>query len=111
MQQDFSPWKVCTASDRLCFVFSIHVHFTRCLLQIEDMRCQLNVTLLKAVLQIHLVVAVMDEFSCGKSVSNIMEVAVEELDLQEELRWKQNQVTALLAVFCASLQLVDTLHT
>ena len=74
------------------------------------MRCQLNVTLLKAVLQIHQAVAVIEESSCGRSVSNIMEVAMKELELQEELRWKQNQVTALVDAFCASLQLVDTLR-
>jgi len=63
------------------------------------MRCQLNVTLLKAVLQIHEAVAVMDDFSCENSVSDIMEVAIKELNLQEELRWKPNQVTSLFAAF------------
>ena len=67
------------------------------------MQCQLNVTLLKAVLQIHEAVAVMDDFSCENSVSDIMEVAVKELDLQEELRWKPNQVTSLFVVLYASL--------
>ena len=67
------------------------------------MRCQLNVTLLKAVLQIHEAVAVMHDFSCGNSVPDIMEVAVKELNLREELRWKPNQVTPLFAAFYASL--------
>ena len=67
------------------------------------MRCQLNVTLLKAVLQIHQTVAVMNEFLCGNSVSDIMEVAVKELNLQEELRWKPNQVTSSFVVFHAAL--------
>ena len=67
------------------------------------MRCQLNVTLLKAVLQIHEAVAVMDDVSRRNSVSDIMEVAVKELDLQEELRWKPNQVILLFVVLYASL--------
>ena len=65
------------------------------------MRCQLNVTLLKAVLQIHQAVAVMDDFSRENSVSDIMDAAVKELDLQKELRWKANQVTSLFAAFYA----------
>ena len=76
------------------------------------MRHRLNVTLLKAVLQIHQVVALMDDQrSRGNSAPNMMDFAVAELEVEEEIRWKRNQVTALVAAFCASLQLVDTPHT
>ena len=88
------------------------MHITCCLLQIEDMRCQLNVTLLKAVLQIHQIVALMDDqLSRGNSEPKMMDFAVPELEVEEEIRWKENQVTALVAAFCAFLLLVDTPHT
>ena len=88
------------------------MHITCCLLQIEDMRCQLNVTLLKAVLQIDQVVALMDDqLSRENSGPKMMRFAVAELEVEEEIRWKQNQVTAVGVACCASLQLVDMPHT
>ena len=73
------------------------------------MRCQLNVTLLKAVLQIHQAVALLDDhISRANNGSNTLNTAIEELALQEKLLWKRNQVIALIAAFCASSQLVRT---
>ena len=64
------------------------------------MRCKLNVTLLKAVLQIHQAVALMDgQLSHVNTSSALMDIAVAELEVEEELRWKQKQVMALIAVF------------
>ena len=94
----------------LCIQYVFKVYSV--LLQIEDMRCKLNVTLLKAVLQIHQLVAVMDDqLSRGNSDPKIMDFGVAELAVEEEIRWKQNQVTAMVVALCASLQLVDTPRT
>ena len=96
----------------LSSVFNVCLNFTRCLLQTEDMRCQLNVTLLKAVLQIHQAVTLLDDhISRENSGSNTLNTAMEELALQEKLLWKRNQVTALIAAFCVSSQLVHTPRT
>ena len=66
-------------------------------LQIEDMRCQLNVTLLKAVLQIHEVVALVDQqLPHERTGSQVVDAAMAEVELLENLRWKQNQVAALI---------------
>ena len=78
---------------------NVQVNFTRYLLQIEDMRCKLNVTLLKAVLQINQAVALMDDrLSNVDTRSALMDVVVAELEVEEEIRWKQKQVIALIAV-------------
>ena len=68
------------------------------------MRCQLNVTLLKAVLQIHEMVALLEErFARGHADSQVMATALAEANVLENLRWKQNQVIALIAAFDVSL--------
>ena len=68
------------------------------------MRCQLNVTLLKAVLQIHAVVTLMEErLARGHVGSQVMAIALTEADVLENLRWKQNQVVALIAASDVSL--------
>ena len=78
---------------------NVQVNFPRYLLQIEDMRCKLNVTLLKAVLQINQAVALMDDrLSNVDTRSALMDVVVAELEVEEEIRWKQKQVIALIAV-------------
>ena len=61
------------------------------------MRCQLNVTLLKAVLQIHEVVALVDQqLPREYAGSQVVDTAMAEVELLENLRWKQNQVAALI---------------
>ena len=61
------------------------------------MRCQLNVILLKAVLQIHEVVALVDQQLPHKHTgSRVVDTALAEVELLENLRWKQNEVAALI---------------
>ena len=64
------------------------------------MRTQLNVTLLKAVLQTHELVASMEKQESREHFdSHGMDAAMAEVKLRKDLRWKQNQVSACINLF------------
>ena len=60
------------------------------------MRCRLNVTLLKAVLKMHEVVALVEkQLSYEHTGPHVVDAAMAEVDLRGKLRWKENQVSQL----------------
>ena len=59
------------------------------------MRSQLNVILLKAVLQAHEMVTTTEQHVSSEWINaQKMDAVVEEVKLQKVLQWKQNQVSA-----------------
>ena len=70
------------------------------------MRSQLSATLLKAVLQVHEIVATMDQhLSRDLIAAHGMDAVVEELKLRTDLKWKQKQVSVFINVIDLTLVL------
>ena len=63
------------------------------------MRSQLSATLLKAVLQVHKIVATIDQHLSREFIAaHGMDALVEEVKLRKDFRWKQNQVSVFVNV-------------
>ncbi len=68
------------------------------------MQGQLNVTLLKAILQVHELVALAEgPLSREHTRPRTMNVATAEVKLRKNLNWKQNEVPARIDTFSHSL--------
>ena len=73
------------------------------------MRSQLNVTLLKAILQVHNLVTLTEEqLSCQNADSQIMDAALTEVESKKEFKWKQNQVPNSIDTFSKIFQSTGT---
>ena len=75
------------------------------------MQSQLNVTLLKAVLQAHEIVTTMEQHVSREWIhARKMNAVVEEVKLQNVLQWKQNQVLACFNVTLHSFRITYAQH-
>ena len=65
----------------------------------------MNVTLLKAILQVHNLVTLTEEqLSCPNADSQIMDAALTEVESKKEFKWKQNQVPNSIDTFSKSFK-------
>ena len=63
------------------------------------MRSQLSGTLLEVVLQVHEIVATMDQHLSREFIAaHGMDAVVEEVKLRTDMKWKQNQVSVFVNV-------------